>query len=657
MKKKVLALSVALALGGVAGVASAAVSVADGGIGHNLVLPYFSVQQGQATLLSIVNTDQVNAKAVKVRFRGAVDSDDIFDFQVFLSPGDVWTANVSASGGVTKLTTSDTSCTVPAGVGTTITDFVMTRVATDDPIKTAEGYVEIFNMADIPPFLGQFDAAGVVWTRPTALGAGAVKNPLFTAVKHVAGAAGAPWAPPCTAAYLENIENGLDTNADGVTDLPATYSSGAGVGPYVAAVGAINAANPIGKTGADGVFVSTAAGTPATTGLFVHSGTGTTGQQAPYLAAPTGTLFGNWMLVNTTDAGAYGGVMTTLSAGADTRIVYSSQLETPVAAQNLATDFPNIAATADAVLLQQFVQTAKYDFPDVSTPYEIGDNLASVRAAAISSAMLVTKVQNEFFSDTSVNAATDFVLSQPTRRYHVAGRVGKKGAYESKTALDAWAQLNAAVTSAYIPTLPYARVTVVDNKNGHRACVKTGSSSMYDREEYLKVGGSKPVVSPSTVVNAPDVYLCNEAGVVSINNPTVAAGKFTGAVLSQYTGMGVNGISGPFLGASNLGSSDPYLKNAGWVDWALTVGGATTGNTLGLPLVGQLFMKVGVGGSGYGVNMPHRFTKGATALPVPEIPGVGGSFDGSLTTYPVVAAPVVAATGVVADGSTSTPQP
>ena len=657
MKKKVLALSVALALGGVAGVASAAVSVSDGGIGHNLVLPYFSVQQGQATLLSIVNTDQINAKAVKVRFRGAVDSDDIFDFQVFLSPGDVWTANVSASGGVTKLTTSDTSCTVPAGVGTTITDFVTTRVATDDPIATAEGYVEIFNMADIPPYLGQFDAAGVVWTRPTALGAGAVKNPLFTAVKHVAGAAGAPWVPPCTAAYLENIENGLDTNADGVTDLPATYSSGAGVGPYVAAVGAINAANPIGKTGANGVFASTAAGTAATTGLFVHSGTGSTGQQAPYLAAPTGTLFGNWMLVNTTDAGAYGGVMTTLSAGADTRIVYSSQLESPVAAQNLATDFPNIAATADAVLLQQFVQTAKYDFPDVSTPYEIGDNLASVRAAAISSAMLVTKVQNEFFSDTSVNAATDFVLSQPTRRYHVAGRVGKKGAYESKTALDAWAQLNSAVTSAYIPTLPYARVTVVDNKNGHRACVKTGSSSMFDREEYLKVGGSKPVVSPSTVVNAPDVYLCNEAGVVSINNPTVAAGKFTGSVLSQYTGMGVNGISGPFLGASNLGSADPYLKNAGWIDWTLTVGGATTGNTLGLPLVGQLFMKVGVGGSGYGVNMPHRFTKGVVALPTPEIPGVGGSFDGSLVTYPVTNAPVVAATGVVADGSLSTPQP
>ncbi|MBK9217506.1 MAG: hypothetical protein IPL70_03165 [Uliginosibacterium sp.] len=620
-----------------------------------------------------MNTDSINAKAVKVRFRGAVDSDDIFDFQVFLSPGDVWTANVSAAGGVTKLTTSDTSCTVPAGVGTTITDFVTTRVATDDPIATAEGYVEIFNMADIPPFLGQFSAANA-WSRPASAAAGGIANPLFKAVKHVAGAAGAPWTPPCTATILENIEGGWDADANGVIDIPSTYSAVAGAANSATAYAANTtdnlggaAALSLGSTSATtGLWVANAlagaAPVAAPKGLFIEDANG---QQAPYLAAPTGTLFGNWMLVNTTDAGAYGGVMTTLSAAQPTRIVYSSQLEEAVDAQNLATDFPNIAATADAVLLQQFVKTAKYDFPDVSTPYELGDNLASVRAAAISSAMLVTKVQNEFFSDTSVNAATDFVLSQPTRRYHVAGRVGKKGAYDSKTAADAWAQLTTGVTNAYTPTLPYARVTTVDNKNGHRACGKTGSSSMFDREEYLKVGGSKPVVSPSTVVNAPDVYLCNEAGVVSINNPTVAAGKFTGSVLSQYTGMGVNGISGPFLGASNLGSADPYLKNAGWIDWSLTTGTATTGNTLGLPLVGQLFMKVGVGGSGYGVNMPHRFTKGAVALPVPTI-YLGGAAgaplfdkDNASTVVPTSTAAVAGVfyTGVAADGQATTPQP
>ena len=45
--------------------------------------------------MSIVNTDNVNGKIVKVRFRGAANSEDLLDFQVFLSPSDVWTASLT----------------------------------------------------------------------------------------------------------------------------------------------------------------------------------------------------------------------------------------------------------------------------------------------------------------------------------------------------------------------------------------------------------------------------------------------------------------------------------------------------------------------------------------------------------------------------------
>jgi len=96
MKKSTLALSIAAAIGsfGLAGTASAAMQLNANGIGHQLVFPYFSAQGDNATLLSITNTDTVNGKLVKVRFRGAANSDDLFDFQVLLSPGDVWTAAV-----------------------------------------------------------------------------------------------------------------------------------------------------------------------------------------------------------------------------------------------------------------------------------------------------------------------------------------------------------------------------------------------------------------------------------------------------------------------------------------------------------------------------------------------------------------------------------
>lgn len=87
MKKNVLALSIATMIGGLGftGAAFAAagdVSVNPNGDGHILLVPYYTVQDGNVTAFNIVNTDTKNGKAVKVRFRGASNSDDVLDFQV-----------------------------------------------------------------------------------------------------------------------------------------------------------------------------------------------------------------------------------------------------------------------------------------------------------------------------------------------------------------------------------------------------------------------------------------------------------------------------------------------------------------------------------------------------------------------------------------------
>ena len=186
MKKNVLALSVAALVAGFAGGAHAVTDLAGAtatnlqfgntGTGHMLVVPYFSTQDGNSTLLSIINTDETKGKAVKVRFRGAANSDDIYDFQVFLSPGDVWTANVSAGAdGKSFLTTADASCTKPAKATLNSTPFRTTRLnpAATAEVKannTREGYIEIFNMADI--------------VKPAA---GATN--LYTSIKHKNGVA------------------------------------------------------------------------------------------------------------------------------------------------------------------------------------------------------------------------------------------------------------------------------------------------------------------------------------------------------------------------------------------------------------------------------------------------------------------------------------
>jgi len=190
MRKNLLSLSIAAMIGGLglAGSASAGVSIvtptstatllapSTSGVGNILVVPYFSTQNGNSTLLSIVNSDTVNGKAVKVRFRGAANSDDVYDFQVFLSPSDVWTANVSQnSAGLSMLTTADTSCTLPSASTLNSTPFVTNRLpavsstftAAQQASWTREGYVEIFNMADIPP--------------------NSATTSLFTAIRHVNG--------------------------------------------------------------------------------------------------------------------------------------------------------------------------------------------------------------------------------------------------------------------------------------------------------------------------------------------------------------------------------------------------------------------------------------------------------------------------------------
>ena len=162
------------------------------GIGHVLLVPYFTTNGDNKSLLNIVNTDLTNGKAVKLRYRNALNSDDIFDITVYLSPGDVWTADVAADAqGYSRLVTEDASCTAPSAAYIKEADngrFATGRVLNNAPAGTREGYIEILNTADIRPFLNGVDGSPD-FSKP---------NPLFTTIKHVNDKA------PCSAALLEN---------------------------------------------------------------------------------------------------------------------------------------------------------------------------------------------------------------------------------------------------------------------------------------------------------------------------------------------------------------------------------------------------------------------------------------------------------------------
>ncbi|RLW51668.1 MAG: hypothetical protein B6D76_18760, partial [gamma proteobacterium symbiont of Stewartia floridana] len=120
------------------------------GTGQVALLPYYNVNNNILTNINITNTTDLY-KVVKVRFRESRISADVLDFNIYMSPYDVWngTIRLNAASGVANIITEDETCTFPdksllqAGV-----DFRNIYDATTDEDLT-EGYVEVIEMGTI----------------------------------------------------------------------------------------------------------------------------------------------------------------------------------------------------------------------------------------------------------------------------------------------------------------------------------------------------------------------------------------------------------------------------------------------------------------------------------------------------------------------------
>ena len=166
-KKKSLHAAVLAGLGalGAAGTANA-VHINPDGLGQIVVYPYFTVRNGNVTAMSIVNTTSLT-KAVKVRFLEGKNSREVLDFNLFLSPQDVWTGVVLPTTDGARLETGDNSCVTPSDLfgnstGVLRTDslglplnsfknYQYTGANVDNPTlntldRTREGYIEVIEM-------------------------------------------------------------------------------------------------------------------------------------------------------------------------------------------------------------------------------------------------------------------------------------------------------------------------------------------------------------------------------------------------------------------------------------------------------------------------------------------------------------------------------
>jgi hypothetical protein len=211
---------------GLAGTANAVFVNADG-LGQVLIYPYYTVRADSngntySTLLSVVNTTN-STKAVKVRVNEGKNSREVIDFNLFLSPYDVWTAAIlpSTATGGGKLVTNDKSCTIPpipaGGVDFVNFAYISSNTNGGDSAdqtldRTKEGYVEIIEMATFPK------------GSDTDVGATHVNGvPPCTVDDTTAGREGvAPSGGLFGGASLVNVASGTDTTEDAVA-LDAFY--------------------------------------------------------------------------------------------------------------------------------------------------------------------------------------------------------------------------------------------------------------------------------------------------------------------------------------------------------------------------------------------------------------------------------------------------
>ncbi len=531
------------------------------GLGQTLLVPYYTAQGGNDTYLSIVNTDMRNGKAVKIRFRGASNSDDVLDFTLLLSPGDVWAAAISKPAGqdLPKLTTSDKSCTTPEipanGVNFNPARLHQKLTAAQQASETREGYVEIFNMADIPP--------------TAAPAAGAVAFDLYRSIEHVSG------APRGCVEASASVAALLDTNLVSTTNYAGAQALGLEV-PTTGLMANWNIVNVPSAASWSGAATAIEARVAAN-GLPGYGNIVLFPQISDDNAVNTATA-----RQYTSDAVLRGGATTNVAA------------EVPGA--------PMLAALP-------------VDFPDMSTPYLNADiaNLANGVATKTQTSRLMASfatqsVANEYNTLAAVAGKNDWTFTMPTRRYNVVRSYDNAGANES-AGTTLYTNLDTSDDAAVaLPNFDFFRSgsNVVSNSEEgkrHQLCVtgvtflgaangkggaegtNRNSAVTADREEAFVLAGSAGAVFSPAVPGTPASF-CGEASVLTFNNLTALS---------------------PEVATRGIGTS----ASEGWVRFAVP-NNIAPGVNLGLPVLGNSFVQFtngaaapGVRGN-YGLAWPHR---------------------------------------------------
>jgi hypothetical protein len=471
---------------------ASAVALNPRGIGQVLIYPYYTVNAGQDTLFTLVNTTDT-AKVVRVRFLEGYNGRTVFATYVFLSAHDVWTAAISQVGDDdgAKIATADRSCTFPAmptGTAPFVSDDYTGSNDDTGPTsltRTREGEIEVIEAGDIVP-----------------------GSAAEAAITHVQNGQPGGGVPPCT------------------------FATSAGAQPIALAD----------------------------------------------LAPPTGGLYGSATIVDVLQ-GTFFAYDATALAGFSDEVPVNDLTDATQPSLDQAHSSES-SATARAYVPVDGVGTIALDY----------DNGID----AVSAVFMSPSIANEFLTDPSLGANTDWIITFPTKRFYVD---------------------NARYPGA--PVYPFAE-TFGEAVAGESRL--TFVMNTFDREELYAEASGCGFICPQT-----PYVLAYEANIFGFLNagPGMPSGVL-GSVLTSFYG--------------NPPTLSPR-SDEGWADidlfpgdgGHLMFGTLSTGEDVmlhGLPVVGFMVYNVvnanaqpGVLGN-YGGAFPHRSTLACAdidGLPCPNV--------------------------------------
>ncbi|MCX7087043.1 MAG: hypothetical protein NTV00_03205, partial [Methylococcales bacterium] len=333
-----------------------------------LIFPYYNVNKGFSTSVNLRNTTGA-VKAVKVRLRESNVSNDVIDFNLYMSPYDHYsfTINKNAAGNA-SVSTADTTCSIPH---IPVNTQVEVKAGPGNYDKTSfsdasEGYIEVIEM-------GEVSLASVI-----------------TGVTHATKTAAAVGSTPATT-------KGVPVNCN-VLDAAWAIGGGFAEGGAYAAL----------QTNPD---TSSATADPVTGAL-------------PGLTKPTGGLQGYSILLDLVKGAAFvGDAVAIRNYSTVAQHYHLTSNTTNYLLPSLASGSELNAYTPDgtgtAMAMTPFTVTA-VDYgtkdlnlsPNTSVP-------SGTNPFPIAQILAASSVTNDYFINPGYEAATDWVVTFPMRKHGV----------------------------------------------------------------------------------------------------------------------------------------------------------------------------------------------------------------------------------------------